>query len=83
MQSTFNFTQFSDRDNLIAQLICCIALNEKDHPLVEQALAGLNLQKSDLKSLDQSFENFEQSLNDNDESLSDLLESTVKNACCS
>ncbi len=82
MKPTFNLQHFSDRDNMIAQLITCIALDEKNNPLFSQAMEFLKLDPQASSSLDAAFDMFEQSINDNDTSLSDLLENTAKNACC-
>ncbi len=82
MKPTFNLEHFSDRDNMVAQLITCIALDEKSNPLFSQAMEFLKLAPQASSAIDEAFNLFEQNINENDASLSDLLESTVKNACC-
>jgi len=82
VKSTFNLEHFSERDNMIAQLITCVALDEKTNPLFSQAMEFLKLAPETNSALDEAFNLFEQNINENDASLSDLLESTVKNACC-
>jgi len=67
---------------MIAQLITCVALDEKTNPLFSQAMEFLKLAPETNSALDEAFNLFEQNINENDASLSDLLESTVKNACC-
>lgn len=83
MKTQFDFAGFSERENLLAQYIACLALGETESDLFSQTAASLELSDGDKQTLTDQLSQLEQALADADDSLSDLLANASKSTCCS
>ena len=84
MSIQFNFSEFSERENLVAQYVLLLSMKETDSDLFTQAQKGLGLNDGALTALDAQITQLETALNDaGGSSLSDLLAKATKSTCCS
>lgn len=84
MKIQFNFDNFSERENLIAQYVLLLSMNETDNDLFTQAQESLDLNSEAQNALDDQISELEAALNDKGgSSLSDLLANATKSTCCS
>ncbi len=83
MKDLFKIEGFSEREAVIAQLITCLTMGEKDSRIFQDAISYLKLNDNHLQALGGQLSALEKELTTNDESLSDLLANASKSTCCS
>lgn len=83
MELVFNLESLSERENLIAQLVACVALEGQDNGVFRKTRDALNLPADSLGDIEKALSKLENHLASTDDSLSDLLASASKSTCCS
>ena len=82
MDSVFNLDGLSERENLIAQLVACVALEGETSNIFKDTLAKLRL-TVDADQINDSLSDLEKKMTEDDNDLSDLLANASKSTCCS
>lgn len=83
MELIFKLDGLSERENLIAQLVACVALEGQDNGLFSETRAALSLQADSVGHIEKALSKLENHLASTDGSLSDLLANASKSTCCS
>ncbi len=82
MDTVFNLEGLSERENLIAQLVACVALEGENTNLFKDTLAKLRL-TVDADQINETLSDLEKKMAEDDSDLSDLLANASKSTCCS
>lgn len=83
MELVFKLEGLSERENLIAQLVACVALEGENNAVFSETRDALNLPADSVGTIQKALSKLENHLASTDDSLSDLLANASKSTCCS
>jgi len=83
MELVFKLEGLSERENLIAQLVACVAMEGEGNALFSETRAALSLSADSVGTIQKALSKLENHLANTDDSLSDLLANASKSTCCS
>lgn len=83
MELVFKLEGLSERENLIAQLVACVALEGESNALFSETRDALSLSADSVGTIQKALSKLENHLANTDDSLSDLLANASKSTCCS
>lgn len=83
MELIFKLEGLSERENLIAQLVACVALEGESNAIFSETREALSLPADSQGAIEKALSKLENHLASTDNSLSDLLANASKSTCCS